>query len=111
MDVSFSTAKLAKICNSEKKLRGEYGPRMAALIQQRLAELRAADTLTDMRSLPGARCHELKGNLSEHLAVDLVHPNRLVFMPDHDPIPSKDDGGMNWDEITAIVVIGIGDYH
>jgi proteic killer suppression protein len=111
MDVSFSTSKLAKTCNAEKKLRGEYGPRMAALIQQRLAELRAADTLADMRSLPGARCHELTANLAGHLAVDLVHPDRLVFRPDHDPIPSKDDGGMNWDEITAVVVIGIGDYH
>ena len=111
MEVSFSTAKLAKICNSAKKLRGEYGPRMADLIQQRLAELKAADTLADMRSLPGARCHELKGNLAGHLAVDLVHPNRMVFVPDHDPVPTKDDGGMNWDEITAVVVIGIGDYH
>ena len=54
MDVSFSTAKLAKICSSEKKVRGEYGPRMAALIQQRLTELRAADTLEDMRHLPGS---------------------------------------------------------
>ncbi len=111
MDVSFSTAKLAKICNSEKKLRGEHGPRMAALIQQRLAELRAADTLEDMRSLPGARCHELKGDLAGHLAVDLVHPDRLVFKPDHDPIPVKDDGGINWDEITAVEVIGMRDYH
>lgn len=111
MDVSFSIGKVAKICNSAKKLRGEYGPRMAALIQQRLAELQAADTLADMRSLPGARCHELKGNLAGHLAVDLVHPHRMVFVPDHDPVPSKDDGGMNWDEITAVVVIGIGDYH
>jgi len=84
---------------------------MASLIQQRLAELRAVDTLADMRSLPAARCHELKGNLAGHIAVDLVHPDRLVFKPDHDPVPCKDDGGMNWDQITAIVVVGIGDYH
>jgi proteic killer suppression protein len=111
MDVAFSTAKLAKICNSEAKLRGEYGPRMATLIQQRLAELRAADTLEDMRHLPGPRCHELKGNLDGHLALDLVHPNRLVFKPDHSPVPLKDDGGLNWNEITAVEVVGIGDYH
>lgn len=111
MDVSFSTSKLAKICNSAKKLRGEYGPRMAALVQQRLGELQNADTLEDMRHLPGARCHELKANLGGHLAVDLVHPNRLVFKPDHDPVPVRDDGGLNWKEVTAVEVVGIGDYH
>lgn len=111
MEVSFSTPKLAKTCNSAKKLRGDYGPRMAGLIQQRLAELQAADTLEDMRHLPGARCHELKGNLGGQLAVDLVHPKRMVFKPNHDPVPVKDDGGLNWSEVTAIEVVGIGDYH
>ena len=84
---------------------------MAALIQQRLTELRAADTLEDMRNLTGARCHELKSDLAGHLAVDLVHPNRMVFKPDHDPVPVKDDGGLDWSAITEVEVIGIGDYH
>ena len=111
MEISFSNAKLAKTCNSEKKLRGEYGPRMAKLIQQRLAELQAADTLEDMRHVPGARCHELTGNLDGCLAVDLVHPMRMVFKPDHDPVPCRDDGGLDWSQVTRLEVFAIGDYH
>ena len=84
---------------------------MADKIQQRFAELQAAETLADMRALPGARCHELKGNLAGQLAVDLVHPDRLVFSPDHDPRPELPDGGLDWHQVTKIVVIGIGDYH
>lgn len=111
MDVAFSTAKLAKLCNSDKKLRGEFGPRMAALIQQRLTELRAADILEDLRHLPGPRCHELTGDLAGQLAVDLVHPQRLLFVPNHDPLPEREAGGLDWKAVTAVMVVSIIDYH
>ena len=84
---------------------------MAEKIQQRLAELQAAVTLADMRDLPGARCHELKKNLAGKLAVDLVHPDRLIFSPDHAPSPKLPDGGLDWQQVTKIVIEGIGDYH
>lgn len=109
LEISFETAKLAKLCGSEKKLRGKYGPRQAGLIQQRLLDLAAAETLAVMRLLPG-RCHELKGDFAGQLAMDLVHPDRLVFRPDHDPVPKK-DGALIWEAITKIEVVGIGDYH
>jgi proteic killer suppression protein len=111
MEVSFSSSKLQKICNSEAKLRGKFGPRMAALIQQRLAELADAETLEDMRTLPGARCHELTQNLSGLLAVNLEHPDRLAFKPANSPLPEKEDGGLDWSRVTQIEIVGIGDYH
>jgi proteic killer suppression protein len=83
---------------------------MASLIQRRLCELSDAETLAVMRSLPG-RCHELRQNLKGCLAVDLVHPDRLAFKPDHDPLPTKEDGGLDWAKVTRILIIGIGDYH
>lgn len=111
MEVSFANSKLQKLCNSDKKLRGEYGQRMANLIQQRLAELSAADTLEDMRTLPGARCHELTQNLKGLLAVVLVHPDRLAFRPKESPLPKKQDGGLDWSRVRHIEIAGIGDYH
>ncbi len=110
VDIEFDTAKLAKLCNSARKLRGKYGPRMADLIQRRLADLDAAECLEVMRTLPG-RCHELAGNLKGRLAIDLVHPDRLVFAPNHEPLPSHDHGGLDWAHVTKIIVVGIGDYH
>jgi len=110
MDIRFATSKLAKLCNSEKKLRGVYGPRMAGVIQQRLVDLDAAETLESMRDVPG-RCHQLTGNLDGLFAVDLVHPDRLVFAPDHDPVPQLSSGGIDWSKVTKIEVAGIGDYH
>ena len=110
MDVSFDNAKLAKTCNTEKKLRGKYGARMANLVQQRLADLAEVDTLQDMRVLPGRR-HELTQNLSGHLAMDLVHPDRLVFRPDHDPPPLTKGGALDWNAVVKVTIVGIGDYH
>ncbi len=111
MDVTFTNSKLAKLCNSAKKLRGEYGERMANIIQQRLVELDDADTLEDMRFVVGARCHELTQNLKGLLAVDLVHPDRLAFKPADDPVPRKDDGGLDWSKVLRVEIVAIGDYH
>lgn len=111
MEISFTNKKVAKTCSSAKQMQADHGKRMAEKIQQRLTELKAAETLADMRNLPGARCHELKGNLAGKLAVDLVHPDRLVFSPDHDPRPELPDGGLDWQQVTKIVIEGIGDYH
>lgn len=110
MEVTFASQKLMKLCNSAGKLRGKYGPRMADLIAQRLQDLAAAETLEVMRTLPG-RCHELTGNLKGSLALDLVHPDRLVFRPANDPLPQKPDWGLEWTQVTAVEITDIGDYH
>ena len=111
MEISFQSKKLAKVCCSAKELQAKHGKRMAEKIQQRLAELQAVETLADMRELPAAHCHELSANFAGMLAVYLIHPDRLVFSPDHDPRPELPDGGLDWQKVTKIVIEGIGDYH
>lgn len=111
MDITFSTKKFEKECNDYKLLVRRYGDQCAKLIRRRLDELRAAETLAVMQSLPHARCHELKENRKGQLAVDVKHPYRLIFEPDHNPIPSIPDGGLDWSKITKIHVIEVEDYH
>ena len=102
---------MRKTCSSEKAMMRECGQKTARKLKQRLAELDAAKTLDDMKRLPAARCHELTQNRKGQLAVDLAHPHRLVFAPDHDPVPRKPDGGLDWSGVTRIVVLEITDYH
>ncbi len=111
MEISFASSKLAKLCNLQQEMRGKLGPRCAERLQQRLEELGAAATLQDMRSLPGARCHELTEDRKGQLAVDLVHPRRLVFEPAHDPVPTKAGGGLDWPRVMEIVILEVVDYH
>lgn len=111
MEVTFDTKKLQKICNSANLLRATYGSRQAALIQQRLEDMRGVANLEVMRwPFPG-RCHELKQNLKGCLALDLVHPDRLAFKPNHNPRPNKENGGLDWSQVTRVIVVAIGNYH
>jgi proteic killer suppression protein len=78
-------------------------------IQLRLDQLRAALTLADMAALPAARCHELQGDRQGQLAVDLVHPWRMIFTPVE--WIEKDAGGLDWSKVEVIVIEEIVDYH
>ncbi|MBA2678519.1 MAG: ImmA/IrrE family metallo-endopeptidase [Ktedonobacteraceae bacterium] len=61
--------------------------------------------MEDIRGFPNARCHELVGDRKGTLAVDLGHPYRLIFEPNHIPIPRKVDGGLDWTIVTAIRIL------
>ena len=111
MDISFKTKQLAKTLNEEKALRQTYGDRMAKVIMMRRAVLKNAPTLSRVPATRPERLHPLKGQRKGQYAVDLVHPKRLVFEPAHDPVPLTEDGGIDTDEVTAIVVIEVVDYH
>jgi len=73
---SLASSRKIPLC-SDKEVQAKHGKRMAEKIQQRLAELQAAEMLADMRDLPAAYCHELAGNFAGMLAVNVVHPDRL----------------------------------
>lgn len=101
---------MAKTMNDDSKRTRTYGAELAKHIRKRLADLDAATTLEDMRTLPG-RCEELSGDRTGQLSVRLTANDRLIFRPNHDPKPVKDDGGLDWTQVTAIEVIEAVDYH
>ena len=53
MDVSFGSAALAELCNSEHRLAQRWGQQAGRLVARRLLDLAAADTAAVCR-LPGA---------------------------------------------------------
>jgi proteic killer suppression protein len=110
VDILFKERKLEKQCNRHSELVWAHGPRRAQLIRARLDALRAATCLEDLRNVSG-RLHELRGDRRNQLSFDLDHPYRLIFAPDHNPVPSKEDGGMDWVRVTAVKILGIVDTH
>ena len=111
MRISFKTTKLEKLANSDKEAFKKLGKQSARKLRTRMDELDTAITLQDMHFLPAARCHELKGKLKGSFAVDLHDGLRVIFTADHDPVPAKEDGGMDWTLINAIVITDITNYH
>ena len=84
---------------------------MGRAIQNRLAVLKSAHYLSLVPTVRPERLHQLTGDRTGQFAVDLVHPRRLVFEPNHDLVPRKEDGGIDRNRVTAIVIIDVVDYH
>ena len=111
MDITFKKVGIQKLCSQKAVAQKKLGAIMARKLQQRMMELKAAETLTDISRLPPARCHELKGDRKGQLSIDLEHPYRLLFVPAENPIPEKESGGLDWAQVTEIEIIGIVDTH
>jgi proteic killer suppression protein len=111
VDIAFRNRRLEKQFNSAEVLQKAYGERMAKVIMNRLAVLKAARSLARVPTTPPDRRHQLKGDRDEQFAVDLVHPHRLIFVPNHEPIPRKNDKGIDTEQVTAIEIIDVIDYH
>jgi len=110
MDLTFRTHKLEKLANSEKEQLKQLGKNAARKFKRRLDDLRAARNLEEMALLPG-RLHPLTGDRSGELSLDLEHPNRLLLVAAHDPVPLKLDGSLDWAAVTAVEIIAITDTH
>jgi hypothetical protein len=60
MNLTFRSAALAALCNSERRLAQRWGPEVGRTVARRLLDLAAADTAT-LGRLPGARV-SINGN-------------------------------------------------
>ena len=110
MEINYKNRKLEKQLTDPREMAKSFG-QLARKVNQRLEDLKAADTLAVMRTIPAARCHELTGDRKGELAVDVSGNYRMIFEPNHNPTPKKEDGGLNWEEVTKILINEIGDYH
>ena len=84
---------------------------MARVIEDRLDVLRGADILAEAALRQGLRLHQLAGNRDEQFAIDLVHPYRLVIQTGNHPVPRNPDGGIDTEQVTAVVILEVVDYH
>jgi proteic killer suppression protein len=110
VDITFRNKKLERLANDYRKCQKEMGLIRAKLFTKRLGDLSNADTLEDVRHLPG-RYHELTGDRKGQWACDLNQPYRLIFEPHENPIPSDNNGKFVWLEIKGVEVLEITDYH
>lgn len=110
MDIVFEDKQFARECDNYRLLERNHGKNRAKKILLRIVALRAAEVLEDMRNIQG-RCHELGKNRSGQFSLDLDGPYRLIFEPANEPIPKKLDGGIDWNQVTAVKILGVDNTH
>ena len=105
------SARLAKNCSSDRDRQRRFGAERAHKIKLRLDQMLVAASIAELMTLPGARCHQLHADRDEQFSVDLDGPYRLIFGVDMNPLPRRQDGGIDVHAADAVVVIEIKDTH
>lgn len=86
MVVEYNNKSIEKFCTNAAAAGRKFGSRNAELIQQRIDQIRAAESVEEMIKYRIGRCHPLTGDRKGQFAVDLAHPLRLVFEKKGDQI-------------------------
>lgn len=110
MEIRYATNKLAKQFSNATEIKKAFGM-MAPKVSQRIDEIDSADNLAILKQIPAAKCHELEGNRKGEWAVHISKNHRIIFEPDHDPIPRGDKGEVDTVLVTDIVITKAEDYH
>ena len=111
MQISYINKKLAKLLGNQREVMRTFGPDNGKRILRRLDQIAAAGSPAELATLPQTRVHELKADRDEQISVDVKHPCRLLLIPDHEEIPRKPDGGLDWPRITQVTILEIADTH
>lgn len=110
MEVTYKNKHLQKCAEDESYSVRKLGPVRSEKYLQRLGDLFAAESLEDVRNLPG-NYHELTANRKGQWAVSLDGPYRLIFTPHETPIPTDKNGKYVWVEIKGVELEDIENYH
>jgi toxin HigB-1 len=109
IEIAWSDRKLANSSKTDRAGQKRFGQHRWKLLRRRLAALEGAATLRDLRGVGGF--HVLTADLAGSFALALDGPYRLLFRPDHDPVPLFDDGGVNEAAVTRVLIEGVSNYH
>ncbi|MBK1646037.1 killer suppression protein HigA [Thiocapsa imhoffii] len=108
MEIVFADKDLETLCSDERQQKKRLGLAGARKLRTRLADLQAVVRVT---ALFAGHPHPLTGDRDGQFALRLDGGCRLVFEPADQPIPRRDDGAVEWAEVTAVRIVFIGDYH
>ncbi len=108
MKVTFQTDKLRQLCEEQRVATKKLGQPCAKKLAARLFNLMVADSVQD---LVVGDPHPLTGTRAGQFSLSLQGGMRLVFEPANDPIPRRSDGSIDWQNVTAVCIVFVGDYH
>ena len=110
MKVDFLNSKDKAFFEDFKQVTKTYGPETSKKLKTRLDDLNAAQSMEDMRHLPG-HWEELKNDRAGQFSARLHGGYRLIARPQKHPPPAKPDGGLDWGAIDSIHIVEMVDYH
>lgn len=108
MEIDIPDDDLRALCEQQRLAVKKLGKPCARKLRSRLSDIDAA---THVQELIAGHPHPLTSDRAGQFSLDLQGGVRLVFEPDHEPVPAFTDGGIDWSQVTRVTIIFIGDYH
>ncbi|MDP1527886.1 type II toxin-antitoxin system RelE/ParE family toxin [Rhodoferax sp.] len=108
MEIRYKDKKVRELCEKKAVAEKKLGAACAGKLRSRLSDLESVSRVSE---LVAGNPHPLKGDRAGQFALNLAGGWRLVFSPDHDPCPTRPDGGIDWLQVTIVCIEYIGDYH
>ena len=109
MDIEFKNSHIRELCENSRSAKQELGEACAKKLHSRIADIQAAASINE---LIAGKPHPLTGK-KDHMkySIQLDKGTRLLIEPDHRPMPSREDGGIDWTRVTKVKITFIGNYH
>jgi len=104
VEIHYLSAKDEKIFNSERLIKKYYGNDFTS-ITNRLSELRTADCINDIPTVPPPMRHKLSGNYADCWGIKYSKNERFVIRP------YGEYNINNLTTITQITIVALEDYH
>jgi proteic killer suppression protein len=111
LDIDFATTKLEKLCLSSKALAKEFGSVVGKAFENRYTFLEQAPSLADVPTEKPFRRHLLEGDRKGQWSVAVKNGVCICLVPDHDPVPELESGGVDLKKVTKVKIVYVGDYH
>jgi len=108
VQITFASKAIQRLCEEEKHQLKQLGTKRAKRLKNRLSELRAVQNVSQLQL---GRPHALTEDRAGQYSVDLDGPMRLLFEPTDQPPPTLAAGGIDWQQVTSVRLLEIGDTH
>ena len=106
MEIAFETKELRTICEIEAHAQDRLGDETAGAPKRRLADIRSAETISD---LIAGRPRELDNGTGQ-MVIDLYSNYRLVFCANHPSNTVADIGNLDWSRVSRVKILSIEVY-
>ena len=108
MQITYASKTIQRLCEEDKHQRKQLGEKRAKRLKNFLNELRAVQNVSQLQL---GRPHPLTGDRAGQFSVDLDGPMRLLFDPAELPPPTLPSGGIDWQQVSSVRLLEIGDTH
>lgn len=105
LDIAFETKPLRQLCVSKTTATKKLGDRVANQLLNRIADLRAADSIHD---LPVGLRPEVEGQCGEIRSINLSEDHKMTVAANHYKMPLTNQKVVDWTRVSRVKITSIG---